>query len=95
MVPRLAAQRTDGAFHAIQSEYNGASSANYIDGTLSTGIGISAPERLVPISTSARSPIALALYWTGKFLEAGLWPSDKTANNALMNSKQHTYRGAF
>jgi hypothetical protein len=51
------------------------------------------PERLVLISTSARSPVATALYRTGKFLEAGLWPSDKTANNALMNSKQHTYRG--
>jgi hypothetical protein len=77
----------DGAFHAIQSLFNGASSALYIDGVNTAGDSG---------GSGATSPLCLGQCnggFTGSSTEGGMWSADKSANFSALNSNQHTYWG--
>lgn len=77
-------------FHAMQGLFNGSSSSNYIDGTLTSPLN--------PGSTGI-SGETIVVGGTGGFVlvgniqEVGIWPGNVTANNSTMNSNQHTYWG--
>lgn len=75
---------SDSAPHAIQGLGNGASSSVYVDGSLSSlSAGTNA------IFTAFRIG-GNAFPFTGYLGEIGGWSADKSANNAAMNTNQHS-----
>jgi hypothetical protein len=82
----------DAAFHAIQTVFNNTSSSAYIDGTANAGLAPGTDGIATDVDIGGGAACA-AFYWTGEWLEAGLWGADKTANDATMNTNQHAYWG--
>jgi hypothetical protein len=72
--------------------FNNTGSSAYIDGTAKTGLAPGTDGIATDVDIGGGAACA-AFYWTGEWLEAGLWGADKTANDATMNSNQHAYWG--
>ena len=86
---------TDNTNHALQALFNGAGGSVYLDGTATTGqnlgsSGITAAAFGIGANNGCASDA-----WSGNFFEVGLWAGDKSANNASMNSNQHTGYWSF
>lgn len=84
--------QTDNAFHAGQGMFNGASSSAYVDGVLTSSLNPGAGGYSAN-TISLGGDNAGNRFLNGFILEAGLWGSDISANNAAMNSNQHAYWG--
>jgi hypothetical protein len=93
----IAATANDSTTHAAQVFASGASSAMYVDGSNTTGSpgtnGIASTITIAIGSVPAAGNCLAggAQFFTGNIFEVGIWAADKTANNATMNSNQHTY----
>lgn len=84
------ATASDNAEHSFQSIFNGASSSIVVDGsstTINPGTSGLSSELIEFSQTGGNNPFG------GHAYEAGIWAGDKSANNAAMNSNQHTYWG--
>lgn len=81
------ATATDGAFHAVNVAYNGASSSVNVDGS-STSISTGASTTLGVV----RLGFDNVHFLTGILCEAGIWPSGFSAGNqTIINSQQHSF----
>lgn len=79
----------DSAFHAVQVQVNGASSAMYIDGTNHTGnCGTGNPAGGLSVALGS-SPFSQFL--TGEIAEAGAGTGSSATNQSTLNTNQHTY----
>ena len=85
----VTATANDNVGHAMQYRVNGASSNFYIDGTASGTVnpGASAPSGTLQIGGGGTTVFPL----TGVICEVGWASTDQTANNATINSNQHSY----
>jgi hypothetical protein len=86
------ATANDSVLHAVQMLLNRASSSFYIDGSL-TAAGGDPGTVTVNGGISICSSNGGSNFATGQIFEVGIWAGDNTANNASMNSNQHTYWG--
>jgi hypothetical protein len=81
-----AATATDNTLHAVQSFFNGASSAAYIDGSNTVlDPGTTGVSGTFKVCNNNNQPLS------GDFMEAGMWDGDKSANHSNMNTNQHNY----
>jgi hypothetical protein len=93
----LDATAADSTTHAAQGLFNNTSSTVYIDGTLTSPgsaigtLGIPASALVLGAEQAGASCAGASAFLAGNVFEVGIWASDKTANNATMNSNQHTY----
>lgn len=85
------ATANDNTTHAMQALLNGASSAMYIDGTNTTTASPGTSGILAGTIGVGSQNTCGGNFFTGNWFETGLWTADKSANNASMNSNQHTY----
>lgn len=91
----LIATASDASSHAVQGLVNGASSALYVDGSNTTGVnpgtaGIGGSTLIIG-GVGAVTCTAGSQFGDMNWFEHGVWSTDKSANNASMNSNQHAY----
>jgi hypothetical protein len=82
----------DNAYHAIQTQCNGASGIIYVDGTSNT-LNMGA----LALSTGSNGfrigDDAFSNFLTGNVEEVGIWLGDQSSHFSTLNTNQHTFWG--
>jgi hypothetical protein len=82
--------------HANQMLASSTLSSWYVDGSANTGLndGTGGVGTGAPLSIGGDANCTTdSSSWSGDWFETGIWNGDQTANNAAMNSNQHSYWG--